>query len=137
MKNNKLLVLILVSVLIGLGLLRVGFDAQTEIEKLNDFSNLPSARRAQLVIEQGTTTIEQELKVQPGDTVFDLLNESGIKFSYKEYENGALVTSISGLPNTSKSWMYYVNGEMPSVAVNKKMVEGGDLIKFKYQRSPF
>jgi hypothetical protein len=52
---------------------------------------------------------------------------------------GVLVKSIDGVENgtDNKYWQYWVNGELPMVAADKKEVEAGDRIEWKFESSPF
>ena len=33
--------------------------------------------------------------------------------------------------------MYYVNGVLPMVAADKKEIKSGDIVEFKFEKSPF
>jgi hypothetical protein len=76
-------------------------------------------------------------------TAFDLLKKiaegSNIELKTKSYEIGVLVESIGDRTNgqEEKYWMYYVNGEMPNIASDKKEINPGDKIEFKFEKPSF
>ena len=47
---------------------------------------------------------------------------------------GVLVENIDGVKNgtENKYWQYWVNGELPMVAADKKEVENGNKIEWKF-----
>jgi len=78
-----------------------------------------------------------------GITAFDLLkenaDESGLILKTKTYDTGIFIEAIGDRENgqDGKYWLYYVNGEMPMVAADKKEIKPGDEIEFKFEKSPF
>lgn len=78
-----------------------------------------------------------------GMTAFDLLKNGteklNIPLKTKAYDIGIFIEAIGDKENGSegKYWLYYVNGEMPSVAADKKELKPGDKIEFKFEKSPF
>jgi len=76
-------------------------------------------------------------------TVFDLLKEkteeSDLMLKTKTYDIGIFIETIGDKENgqDEKYWMYYVNGEMPMVAADKKEIKPGDEIEFKFEKSSF
>jgi len=77
-------------------------------------------------------------------TVFSLLKKlaerENFKTESKEYEGmGVLVESIDGVKNGvgNKYWQYWVNGELPMVAADKKEIKKGDRVEWKFGPSPF
>lgn len=134
--KSKLLILILVAVLAGLGILKVGFDTRAQIGEVAQVPQIEIESRVTLVIDK-ESPIEKEVDINPGDTVFDLLEEGELEFDYEEYESGVFITSIEGVSSPNKNWMYYVNGKLGKVAVDQKRIGNGDLVKFKNQKSPF
>lgn len=136
MKNTKLLILILVAALAGLGILKVGFDVQRQTEELMSTPVVKIQAQAKLIIDK-EDPIEKQIDIQSGQTVFDLLEKSGVGFDYENYESGVFITSIEGISGPTKDWMYYVNKKLGRKAVDQKRISNGDVIEFKYQRSPF
>lgn len=78
-----------------------------------------------------------------GITVFDLLKEGtgelDLVLKTKTYDFGVLIEAIGDKENGEHGnyWLYYVNGEMPAVSVDKKEINLGDKIEFKFEKSPF
>lgn len=138
--KNKLLILILVAIFVGLGILKVGFDTQAQIGELAQVSQIEfesqATSQATLIIDK-EDSIEKEVSIEAEQTVFGLLKKSGVEFDYEDYESGAFITSIEGISDPVKNWTYYVNGKLGEKAVDKKRINEGDVVKFKHQRSPF
>lgn len=78
-----------------------------------------------------------------GMTVFDLLSEktqeSNLYLKTKTYDLGIFIEAIGDKENGEggKYWLYYVNGELPMVAADKKELRPGDKVEFKFEESPF
>jgi len=55
----------------------------------------------------------------------------------KTYDFGIFIEAIGDKENgeDGKYWMYYVNEEMPMMAVDKKEIGPGDKIEFKFEKS--
>ncbi len=97
-----------------------------------------------LVIDDGEESPKTfEVKVEEEMTTFDLLKskteELNIVLETKTYDFGVLIEAIGDKKNgeDGKYWMYYVNGEMPVVAADKKEIRLGDKVEFKFEKSPF
>jgi len=84
-----------------------------------------------------------EAEFKEGMTAFDLLRnkteELNIALKTKTYDVGIFIEVIGDKENgqDGKYWMYYVNGEMPMVAADKKEIKAGDKVEFKFEKSPF
>lgn len=97
-----------------------------------------------LVVDDGEGSPRTfEAKFEAGMTAFDLLKEktgeSNISLKTKSYDIGIMIEEIGDKKNgeSGKYWLYYVNGEMPPVAADKKEIKPGDKIEFKFEKSPF
>jgi len=97
-----------------------------------------------LVIDDGEGSPRVlEAEIGAGVTAFDLLRneteELNIALKTKTYDIGIFVEAIGDKENgqDGKYWMYYVNGEMPMVAADKKEIKAGDKVEFKFEKSPF
>ncbi len=97
-----------------------------------------------LVIDDG----EKEQKsfnaeFNKGITAFDLLKnkaeESNLNLKTKTYDIGIFIEAIGDKENgqDGKYWLYYVNGELAQVAADKKELNPGDKVEFKFEKSPF
>jgi hypothetical protein len=97
-----------------------------------------------LVIDDGEgipKTFKTEVREEM--TTLDLLKigtkKMNLPLKTKTYDIGILVEAIGNKENgqDNKYWLYYLNGEMPTVAVNKQLIKGGDKVEFKFEKSPF
>lgn len=97
-----------------------------------------------LIIDDGQRSPQNfESKFREGMTAFDLLfektEEKSILLETKTYDIGVLIETIGDAKNgnSGKYWLYYVNGEMPQVAADKKEIKAGDKVEFKFEKSLF
>lgn len=143
-KNLKILILIAVIVITSVGIF--GIKTQLEVEKLASFSTptLLPENKVSLIIDNGTASPKDfTIEINQELTAFDLLKritkESGIELTTKSYSVGIFIEAIGDKKNgdEGKYWLYYVNGEMPSVAADKKQIKPGDKIEFKFQEPSF
>ncbi len=96
-------------------------------------------------IDEGNgKTISSQMAISEDSTVFSLLKDLSVKENFKleskEYKGmGMLVESIDGIKNgtDNKYWQYWINGELPMVAADKKTVEKGDKIEWKFAPAEF
>lgn len=73
-----------------------------------------------------------QLRANQGATAFKLLNDS-YEVNYKQYEQGYFVTAINGVKqNQTHSWLYFVNEQPPSQAINEYKLSEGDKVSFRY-----
>lgn len=70
--------------------------------------------------------------VEEGSTAYDALVATGATLEGEP----SYVTSINGLgenaAGASSGWMYEVDGEMPMVAANEYVLEGGETVRWYY-----
>jgi hypothetical protein len=112
--------------------------------KKQNFSEESKAQNIFLVIDFDLGEKKYfELELENNSTAFSALQKvasaENIDLSVDNYEVGVFIKSIGGIDNgyNGKYWMYYVNGEMPSVAADKKNLVSGDKVEFKFEKSPF
>ena len=154
--NSKLAALILGILLIGVFYL-IGSElllTKQEIDNLNQQIKISESLLGQIkeekvkvlyLINKGDGEINSyQISPFPNSTVFSLLEElagrENFEIEYKIYEDmGVFIESIAGLKGgeDNKWWQYWVNGELPMVAADKKEVKGGDKIEWKFAPSPF
>ncbi|MFB6144431.1 MAG: DUF4430 domain-containing protein [Candidatus Nanohaloarchaea archaeon] len=84
-----------------------------------------------LEIDYGVEQDSSVVMVRNGSTAFKVLNSSH-RVNYTEYSFGYFVTGIDGVQqNSTHSWLYFVNGEPASKAVNRLRVYGGS-VEFRF-----
>lgn len=144
MKSRTIFILFLVlSLFLFVGWRANSYFRLKKIRTENRLENNPSQKALTLIINDGTNTYHSSFDYRQGMTVFDLLKEATAKFKLvlkiKQYETGILVESIGGVKNgqDKKYWLYYVNGKMPMVSVDKNKLNPGDKVEFKFAPSPF
>ncbi len=87
----------------------------------------------------GVILKETEVEIGKGDTVYDVLaavcKKNGILFS----ANMGYIEGINNLYETdfgdSSGWIYFVNGESPSVGCGSYVLSDGDRIQWSYTRN--
>ena len=87
-----------------------------------------------LIVNYGDGNIKKwdEISVDKGDTVFDVLQEY-CDVEYEDYgDKGVLVTSIDGYENGEDNWFYGVNGEKIGYSCSKYELEDDDVINWVY-----
>jgi antitoxin component YwqK of YwqJK toxin-antitoxin module len=96
------------------------------------------------IIEGNGKIISSALIASENSTVFSLLQDLSkkeiFKIESKQYEGmGVLVESIDGIKNgtDNKYWQYWINGELPMVAADKKGVKNGDKIEWRFDLADF
>jgi hypothetical protein len=123
-------------------------EVQSDITTLNLASSRSVVSRREtnnkafLVIDfgNGDTRTSPE-KITSNTTAFDLLEKGteslGLRLETKQYDFGILVDKIGLLKNGQNDsyWIYYVNGQAPDVASDKKILTPGDNVKFKFEES--
>lgn len=100
---------------------------------------------ANLTIMGDNWTIEYLNVTTTNDTVFDILRECSVQrnftVTYVHYSSfdAKFVTSINGTYNgqDSKYWQYYVNGAYGEVASDKKKINDGDAVEWRFEKSRF
>jgi len=141
-----------ISILIGIGTVIIISIWVVLLNKVDQPAYQEEARVSQenikrevvLVVDDGEGSPKTfEAKFEAGMTAFDLLKkitgESNIILKTKSYDIGVMIEAIGDKKNgeSEKYWLYYVNGEMPQVATDKKEIKVGDKVEFKFEKSPF
>jgi hypothetical protein len=120
------------------------FSYKNNIKSSQETSQQNVEKKVTLIIDDGEknpTIIETNFK--EGINAFDLLkNETeklNISLKTKNYDIGIFIEAIGDKENgqNGKYWLYYVNGEMPQIAADKKELKPGDKVEFKFEKSPF
>lgn len=131
------------AVIIGSWLMFSNNLLQTSVEENNTFSEMLK-KEVTLVIDDGRGNPKTFItEIKEGITAFDLLEEGAKKLDLalktKKYSIGIFVEAIGDRKNgqDGKYWLYYINGQPPMVAADKKEVKAGDKVEFKFGKSPF
>jgi hypothetical protein len=145
MKKTKILIILSVIIIMTVGWTiysnRDGllFFAKSQPEPENT-----EEAKVNLVIDSGQgQPLSLSDKFQTGMTAFDLLEYGKLQLNLgvkiKSYDTGIFVEKIGDKigGQDGKYWLYYVNGEMPQVAADKKILNSGDTVEFKFEKSPF
>ncbi len=122
----------------------------------SDIENLSAASMGQvlyeklfqensLIIDNGSGNVQTlEIRIKKGSSAFDLLKKGAGKLELdlktKTYEDiGVFIEAIGDKENgqDGKYWLYYINGEMPSVAADKQLLKAGDKVEFRFEESAF
>lgn len=93
------------------------------------------------IINRGEENIsEYQIEIFDNSTVFSLLKELAEREDFKiettSYAGmGILVESINGFKGgtDNKWWQYWINGKLGEVAADKKSVEEGDTIEWRFE----
>lgn len=110
----------------------------------NEIPSENIADKISLIINSGEGAVRNfDTELREKITAFDLLKmeteKAGINLRTKSYDMGIMIEAIGDKENgeSGKYWLYYVNGEMPQVAADKKELKAGDKVEFKFEKSPF
>lgn len=119
-------------------------DNLFSLQKESESHRLETREKVSLVINKGEGSpiiINSDFRERM--TAFDLLKEKtgelDLTLKTKTYDIGIFIEAIGDKENgeNGKYWLYYVNGEMPQVATDKKEIKAGDKVEFKFEKSPF
>ncbi|MCP6718794.1 MAG: DUF4430 domain-containing protein [Patescibacteria group bacterium] len=100
--------------------------------------------KVNLVIDFGEGEIETfERETKETMTAFDLLKEGteelSLSLETKNYDIGVFIETIGDKKNgqDEKYWLYYINNQPPPVAADKRGIEPGDKVEFRFEKPPF
>ncbi|MCK4781641.1 DUF4430 domain-containing protein [Candidatus Parcubacteria bacterium] len=142
MKNLKIFIGIGVAVIVIIGSWIISIDKSENFQENVSQENV--SKEVVLIIDDG----EQSPKIFKTDFkkemyVFDLLEQGSAELDLtlktKTYDIGVMIEAIGNTENgkDGKYWMYYVNKEMPMVSADKKLINKGDRVEFKFEKSSF
>ena len=142
-----------VKIIIGIGFFLIlaggvifSFQSKINLGKKSETSVTKEGpiKEVTLIVDFGEGKIERfNREIEEGMTAFDLLkegtSESKLVLKTKSYDIGIFIEAIGDKENgqEKKYWMYYVNGEMPMVAADKKEIKPKDKVEFKFEKSSF
>ncbi len=142
---NKKILIILVVVLFCL----VGFFVYQNQQK-NDANKTDlisgkenSSGQVVYIINKGEGQPEEyQIEISQTETAFSLLQKlaelEDFEIGFTNYDFGVFVESIDGLKNgqNNQYWQYWVNDKLAEVAADKKEVEIGDRVEWKFEVPP-
>ncbi len=106
--------------------------------------NITPINNATLVLDFGDTTSKKfAIDFSSKTTAFDLLSEgtlkNGISLTTKVSDMGTFVEAIGNKQGgqDGKYWMYYINGQLPSVGADKYELKTGDRVEWKFEKPSF
>lgn len=119
--------------------------AQAEINIQENTLREIQEKRVLYLINKGNGDIDSyKIALSENSTVFSLLEKLSVREKFKiEFtvyqEMGVLIKNIDGVKNgtDNKYWQYWVNGELPMVAADRKEVKAGDKIEWKFATAQF
>jgi len=96
-----------------------------------------------LTIDTGEDVFNYQIQTD-NSTAFGVLEKARertdltFQADYNEKYQSHIINSINGVESTeSKYWIFYINGKTASVGADQQYVEDGDIIKFKFEESPW
>ena len=115
-----------------------------EAEKTASGDKNGAEESAVLIIDFGEGKISRfEAKIKKGENVLSFLEKGAEELNFflktKNYDIGVMVEAIGDKENgqEAKYWLYYVNGQMPMISVDKKELNSGDKIEFIFEKTSF
>jgi len=107
-------------------------NQQTEVKKVNYIINKGTSRQGyEFILSNSSSTVFSAL--------LEIGQKNGFSVEYKQYpEMGMLVESIDYIANGQDGsyWQYWVNGKLAEVACDKKTLNSGDVIEWKFDTIP-
>jgi len=153
MKNNlRFLLLTTIVAVIGLAVISsTSIQVNDDIAALTQHvshkgavAGVEARGQAELIIDYGEESRQYQFEVAQGVTTLELLNRASLKDNIllvtEDFgDSGIIVDGIGQFQNgdDDKYWIFYVNDQMASTAVDKTFVSPDDVIKFKWEVSPF
>ena len=134
--------LIIIAVVWGILSGKIGWFVPDREVKI---SQEKTEKKVMLIIDSGEELLSKaiETEFKEGMTAFNLLSDETEKLNltlkFKTYDMGVFIEAIGDKENgeDGKYWLYYVNGEMPQLAADKQLLNPGDKVEFKFEKSPF
>jgi hypothetical protein len=96
-----------------------------------------------LTINDGEALKSFETNFETGMTAFDLLkkktDENNINLETQNSASGIFINAIGDKKNGDGTlyWLYYINGDIPMVSADNNLLNPGDRVEFKFEKSPF
>ena len=140
--NKKITLGILIVFMAGIMIYLQNQNVEVKLDQIN--ASQPGNRYIYFTLDYGDgSTLAFQQKFVNNENVFGVLQriaqENKISLEYKKYDAGVFVEKISHRKNgdDGKYWVYYLNGTMPMIAMDKMSLHYGDTIKVSFEKSPF
>lgn len=145
MKKAHIIRGIIVIILVILGwVIFLNKDSLFVSQKEAGAPEVKTEEKVSLIINKGEDSpLVVTSGLKEGMTAFSLLKEKteelGLTLETKTYDMGIFIEVIGDKKNgqDGKYWMYYVNDELPMVAADKKELNPGDKVEFKFETPSF
>ncbi|MDF1497784.1 MAG: DUF4430 domain-containing protein [Patescibacteria group bacterium] len=144
-KKHKIILLILVL----LSLFIITFVLNSNTASKDDYDSIDKVEKSDekkfsvtLRIDNGKGDEKKEYElneISKKTTVFDILNKNvTIKYN-NDYDYGVFIESIDGINNgdEGKYWQYYINNKLGDVAADKKTMQEGDIVEWRFEEDSF
>lgn len=141
-KSNHFLLLGVIGIFLSILLFSLRFDSPSVPIKENPIGKVTLTIRCDVLTEEENRIVlpETTFTLARGETVFDILREATTTYRISMEYNGtpklAYIEGIDGLYEHDhgglSGWIYYVNGESPSVSCGSYTLRDGDRISFYY-----
>lgn len=147
-KNLYIIISIVIFIALGLTIWQTKMPNNNVITNSAPLANIPQemgVKEVTVIIDYSDGLSENfTVELRNTMTAFDVLKkiseEKNIALETKDYQDvGIFIEKIGRKKNRddSKYWLYYINGKMPMVAADKKRMKAGDVIEFKFEKSPY
>jgi len=144
MKKTNILIILILVIFVTTGWILFSYRENLLFFVGNESQEENIKEKVSLVINNGQESSQVlDAEFQNGMTAFSLLeygtNRLNFMLKTKNYDVGIFVEAIGNKENGQEGnyWLYYVNGEMPQVSADKKELNAGDKVEFKFEKSPF
>lgn len=118
---------------------RIHINISVQCKEALEFIDQKGGDAPSLNFKDGIILDKSNIEVSENESVLEILKivleENNITLKLR---SGGYVAGIAGLVEKDKyfgeqsGWLYYVNGERPSVGTSQYIVKSGDVIEFRY-----
>ena len=132
--NSVLFVLVLIL------LTSIVFVFKTETASKNEVTNNIAEELSENIFVSLKIINEEEdvyelSNISNESTVFDITEENTDLEYNNNYDFGVFIESINGIKNGDEGmyWQYYINDKLGDVAADKKNIEDGDVVEWRFE----
>lgn len=131
-RNSKILSTLVVALMLAITLALVGCGQEGSDEAESGNINYTMVVDA---TEAGEGILLEVVASMPeSSNIYQILAETGLSIESKSSSGGVYVYGIDDViaDDGKAGWLFFVNGEMPSVSADQLEVADGDVIEWKY-----